>query len=295
MHLNSILAKTLDLGKLIKKDPSLFDLSKLSTFEKLHLLRTDESFYKNKITLKLSAIEKYDILTNSVYADYRPYATLSDKELEKLNDYSYQTLIYVDSTYLKKERVEKLSAYYKNVLFLKYPEKIYKLIGYLPKLDSYTLDSLAHTNPKFLDKISPNWQEFTTNANFWRRMIKFNKKYETIFLDNMNRLLNKTELRNVITAYPHLIKSLTDERMKNSKLTYKEWVLLISRTISLKKNEKIFNGWEIPTELEEIIRLELTTEMLTSKSKSSKVFHKAMKSVFEEDEEIPSETEEEEL
>ena len=149
------------------------------------------------------------------------------------------------------------------------------------------MEGLARRKPSFVDSFVTDLSGYTTTMDFWRYMFKFNKnKYEPLFFKHTNTLTTKTEVRGLIRAHPRLIKDLTPDYTIDSKLTVKEWILLCNTVMNDNRNQKIFDGWEFPPDLQEAFKIDLTMEMLNGKSKLSKRFQTAMNKVLKKPEEV---------
>jgi len=288
-----ILSKVLDFKLLIKNNPELFNLTKLSIVDKTDLLNEDPNFYSTIIKTDESSLnDRVYYLLNLNSKKLTNKIKLSQVELKSLSNHNYISLLRKNFIkYALKERISNLPRFEKIEFFMKNPQWFMEnKINYRPKLTMIRLESISKNNPKFIDTYITDFSEYLTSEYFWRYMLKYNKKYEDIFLLNTKTLDNKTSVRSIIRLHPHLIMKLNENIIQNSKLTVKEWILLISSVISETKNKNIFKNFQFSKEIIEIFKLDLTSELLIGKSKSSKPLSHAMKNVFKIEDEIISES-----
>jgi hypothetical protein len=71
---------------------------------------------------------------------------------------------------------------------------------------------------------------------------------------------------------------VTADIIKNSKLSSKEWVMLIKRVMD--DNPSVFSQWQLSDELVELLRVDITAEVLNGDSAMSVQFRNVMKSVL---------------
>jgi hypothetical protein len=147
-----------------------------------------------------------------------------------------------------------------------------------PKFTVDNLFFLSKRNQKLVDTYITDFSKLSTNCSFWINMIKYDKKYEDIFITNINSVITKTDIRAVCKEFPHIIKKLDIDILGNSKLSCKEWLLLANSVIY--NNPEMFKEWEFNDDLKEAFKLDLTAEMLNGKSSVSRNTQSAMKKLL---------------
>lgn len=287
--LNSILLQAINLEELVKTNPELFNLDCLDIYEKVELLRADFKFFGSRINVSaFSPSDKAHILLNVENKRIAALVKLSDDELEKMPNNKYGELVKKHfRDYIRKERFPKMLKADQQEVFLNEPEWVIENVDKPPRLTSERLRNLARKKPAFIDSYIADFGEFSTDSDFWIAMILYDKKYQGIFLRNTKKLITKTGVRSVIWSYPELIKLIDGDILADSKLTVKEWVLLINHVMA--SREKVFDGWEFSDDLIEIFKMDLIAEFLNGKSTPSVRFQKAMKGVFNKDKDTEDE------
>jgi hypothetical protein len=285
----SILRKAINLENLVKTNPELFDFSKLDIEEKAKLLDGNTKLYMDKIPVAgLSLKDKAFLLLRVKSKAFLKTITLTDEEVQRLLPQQYFEFLKRDfKRYISLDKYENLSKYQQSEIFTMEPEWVIENVKKTPKLTSDKLSEIAHEKPSFIDSHITDYSVFSTSAFFWLSMIKYDKKYEMIFLKNTHTCITKTDVREVCRKNPEIIKKLDKDILADSKLTCKEWVLLTNSIMN--NNEKKFEDWEFSDDLIGIFKLDLMAEMLTGKSKISKRFQSAMKNVFDKEEESEAE------
>jgi hypothetical protein len=280
-ELGRILSRAIDdIEALFETSPEIFKLNSLSIDDKVRLLRMEPKFFKSKLDLeKLSEDDKLYVLYNLKDKKITKEIILNAEELNAINDNSYCRLLEIDfDRFITVERFETLSREPKADIFMKHPAWVVDNALILPKLTKDRLSLLSYTDPKFVDSYITNFSEYSTDQYFWKNMIRFNAKYKGLFLRNTKSLVTKTEVRRVVREKPHIIQLIGKDTLTDSKLTIKEWILLIDSVLT--SYPKMFKDWVLPADVAEVFRLDLTVEMLTGKSKVSVRFQNAMKGVF---------------
>lgn len=278
-----ILARTLDLIKLFAKSPDLFDLSRLSITDKIDLLSSHFSLFDSVFDVTaFTGAEKLQVLLRSKNKKLTSKIILSDDDLDSVSADEYYSLLITDfKAHIRPHLFQKLGKHEREDIFLRYPEWVVENVGEAVKLTSARLEKLTTHRPDFIDQFITDFSAITTTERFWINMISYNgAKYVPIFLNNTRSLMNKTFVRQVVWHYPEIIKKITPETFVDSKLTVKEWVLLIDSVSDYRHNKKVFKDWEMSPELIEAIRYDLTAELLNGKSKLSTRFQNSMKSVL---------------
>ena len=272
-----ILAKTIDMDVLVKKHPELFDFKKLDKEEKVALINHQPKFFFDKIYPLVDNVSEKVYFMTHLKSVYRKKIELTDDEIKSVPLSSYPSLLKVDfEKYIRVEKFNALGKMVQGKIFVNQPEWVLTNASDPPKLTRETLDTLSAKNPAFIEKyVMSNIEKYSLSEFFWTRMIKYNSKYEDVFLHNTDLCCSKTDVRAVFWSHPLLVKKVTKEMLLDSKLTCKEWILLVDQI--LKACSKQFTGWEFSDELKDTIRLDLTAEMLTGKSKLSKRFQNAMR------------------
>ena len=287
--MNRILINAINLNKLVKTNPELFNLTILSLSNKIELLKRDPKFYIDRLYKKDPSLgDKVEIVLEVEDLNIQEKFKLTDEDIQNVDDRCYLNLLDLNfSKYIRKEKFKTLPKAHQVDIFLKEPEWALENLDKIPSFSSEKLSTLAHRKPAFVDKFIEDFSQYSTNAFFWQNMIKFNKKYIDVFLANTNTLITKTDVRQVCKCCPEIIKKLNVDIMDKSKLTCKEWILLSSSIIGV--GHKTFKNWTFSDDMIDAFKLELTAEMLSGKSKMSKRFQYSMKNVFDDKRHLPKE------
>lgn len=275
---NYTLCKTIDAKRALAEHPELFDLKSLSIEDKSDILNTDTKFYIDKLDLEnASAYEKFYLITHSNKSSVFKKFKLSTDEVSKLSKSQLNFLLVADfRTYINVDTYNNLTRSDKSSLFLKRYDWILENIGHPPDMLSDDLSALTR-KPEIIEKYFTDFSTLTTNYIFWSRMISYNKeKWIDIFLHNTHSMLNKSEVRSVISYYPDIIKKLTVDIISDSKLSSKEWALLINRVMNNKS--KFFKDFKLSDEIIEFFELDLSVSVLMGKS--SKQLKSATKNIM---------------
>lgn len=284
MDIEYILGKSVKLRNAFKTNPELFDLSLLTISDYANLIKYDQSTYLDIIApLVTKPDNKITILfhlgSSTKYKKSRDRFALHPDEVDRLSNAFYFQLLKSDfDKYIKKERFEKLSKHDQSNFCLQKPQWFFDNFAILPKLTANNLFELAASEPQFVDTHVTSYTGVTTYSGFWLNMIKHDAKYEDVFLANTKSLVSKTEVRTVLRRHPKLVKKITEDVIANSKLKVKEWVLLCDELI--RSNKQLFNNWKFSDEMKELLRMDLTVEILTGNSKVSVRSQNAMNKVI---------------
>jgi len=284
MHIpHTILSRIIDVSKIIDQHPELLDFTKLSYYEKVELLKINvKTFFKLLDIENADAALKVEILATNKLRTIHTKVVIEENEIESLKNDIYSRLLKIDfKKYVRKERFLKLSKTEQATWFVEAPEWYVENVKEVPQLTSDKLYTLSARHPKFVDIYIKDFSNYCTNDTFWINMIRYDEKFGDIFLANTKTLVNQTEVRRVMYRYPLLVKKLDANIMADSKLTTKQWVLLVEQ---LKKSFKELKDWDFSDEVREAIKLDLTADMLTGKTKTSKRFTGVMKRILETEE-----------
>jgi hypothetical protein len=293
MDLKHILAKAIDVQAAFEAHPELFKFRDLPLHDKVHLMKQDAKTYVEIIAPHItSTAEKLYVLmslgNNDRFKKLKLRFEISPTEIKTLNNGQYTSLLKLNfEKYIDKDMFAKLPKSIQTDFYLEDPVWFFEKLGIIPKLSAPNLSTLSQKFPDFVDKHILDYSNLSTYANFWEYMIRFNPKYENIFLKNTNSLVTKTDVRTVFRKFPRLIKKIDGDILANSKLTVKDWVLLTDSV--MKENKRLFTNWKFSDDIKEIFRLDLVAEMLVGKSKisvrSQNAIDKVIKIVKEEDDE----------
>lgn len=278
-----ILTKALNLDDLLYNHSNVFDFSRITIQDKVTLLNINYTRFCKFIDLSgLSANDKAYAATHLSLRAARHAITFSEDDLKKMPFDAYVSLVSIkgNEKYLRTEIYDKLLKTQKAEIFLTYPTWVVSSGYENPKLTKYNLNELSSRSPGFIESYVSNFSNLSTSDVFWKNMIKYNEKYKKIFLENTNSCTTKTDVRSVVWAYPDIIKLIDADILQSSKLTCKEWVLLISTVMNSAAWEKYHKDWEFSEEVAEMFKLDLMAEMLNGKSSLSIRFQNAMGSVF---------------
>lgn len=278
----AILEKTINIVDLVKSHPELFRLDRLTTLDKVSLFQSDPKFYGTILNLddfsgedKAAAIALLPRLLGKKF-------TLTDEEVLALSADAYVGLLKKDfAKYIKVEKYDKLKKTQKSEIFVEQAPWFTANGIPAPGLTMAQLTALAKTNPLYVFQSITDLSEYATEYNFWVKMIEFKpSKYKAEFLKYNKTLLNTTELRRVVYRYPDIVKLVDADTFEKSKLTRKQWVLLISTVIKDPKHAATFTGWQFPDDVANILKLDLTAEILKGEATQSRKFQAAMTNVF---------------
>lgn len=278
-----ILSTLIDIKKLFKEKPELFDFSKLSLYQIINLLQFDWSTYSTLIDFKAldGSAKALAILNLNKNSNAYKGITLSEEELDKLSSKNYLSLIDKDfRRFIRKENYDKLSRGVKVSIFIDHPEWVIENVDKMPPhLSMKELADMAYKNPKFIKLYITDLSNHSTNYDFWSSMIKYNKEYKDIFLKNTKTVINKSDVRSIIDRYPDIIKMIDKDTLLNFKLTGKELILLCEDII-IRRSPKIFKDWKFPDEVVEAIREDLVVELLSGKSKMTRQMKQAIENTI---------------
>lgn len=284
MNTARILATSVDLIELFKSTPDIFNLDSLTQESKLKLLEDD--FHCYFPFMKLTANDKAFLLLNSSSSTIQKNIILTEKELTMIPDNKYVLLLQRQfKKYIRKERYLALNKTGQREVFVNNSKWVDANIEDWPELTSYNLQSLAHNNPSIIEPYLQRKIKITTNEGFWHTMIKFDSIYKQIFIERTKTLLTKNDVRGVVQKYPEIIKLIDEKTFTDSKLTVKEWLALIYKTIGVdnqRRGNKNFKNWKFSKEMSDLIRLDLMSELLVGKSSTSVHLSNAIEHLLEE-------------
>lgn len=271
-----LILSRIDVLKIVEENPDAINLKGLTYSEKILLLNTFSSL-KDYISIdKLTVSEKYDVhvhIDDATIADKYPFTS---QELAKLPSYRYAVLLeknlkkYYDATVYAK-----LAGRYKIDLYLSDPAGYLNLGLPMPKLTSNLVTGLVTRYPKLVDTHIPDLTDVVTTDTFWRIMLKQNfPKYSALFLTHLNSVSTKTDVRVIFWENPSLITNVTVEHIQNSKLTAKEWSLMIRQ---MKTYKDVLKNWQMSAELKDEIKYSLSVEILDGTSTMSTYVKNSLK------------------
>lgn len=273
-------ALTATIDELFIAHPEYFDLAKLTPAQKADVLHNNAKLYVDHIAaLKLNQNDKLTILTwsNRTPAIISKKITFSDIELKKLTISQYMKLIKHNfDIYIRADIYNSMTKDKQSAVFEMNPGWVIKTTGVMPKLTQNVLNTIAYKSPKLIEEHCTDFTKISTNSWFWENMIEYDSKYEQIFISNTRSCSTKTDVRTVIKQFPRLIKLLTLDIIDDSKLTGKEWALLID--LVMRQNAKEFVGFKLPDDITEYLDFDLSVSIL--KGKGSKRLQKATKNLL---------------
>jgi len=288
-NLNDVLTKILDINKLFTEHPEYFSLNNLMLDEKVVLINSNPEVYFDTLVKNLHPSEKLYLLKNITNKIYLKKLEFSDEEIKKLNKSDLGLLVKTNvKKYLKVDIYNKMSNAAKVEIFLIDKNWVMNNIKEIPKLSEGNITELARQDPEFIDKNISDFSKYSTTHRFWNYMIKHDGKYRKIFLSYADTISTKTEVRSIVYSHPTIIKELDQNNIITAKLTCKEWIYLINDVMESKP--LVFKDWQFSDDLAEVLKLDLTSEMLTGKSKLSTRFQNLMKKFFKKPEEAEDET-----
>lgn len=290
LAIKHILSETIDLEELLVKRPDLFNLSKLLAHQKIELLKENPKLFADKINiLEMSGEDKVYALVHINFKKLKQHVKFTEEELKNLSVLSYIDLLGYDfDKYIRKDIYQKLRRSHRTDIFISHPEWVIANADSVPRLTSTNLRDISYINPNFVDNYITDFSQISVCNVFWENMIEYNENYKSIFIKNTKACITKTHVRTVIYKFPEIIKMIDADILANSKLTCKEWILLINDMYSSYEEE--FIDWCFSEEVNNIFRLDLMAEMLNGRSKLSRRFQSAMNHVFKSKEETNEDT-----
>lgn len=297
-NLDYLLLKATNIRDIATKYPTEFNFQTLSNVERSYIVADAPELAKQMNFLVLR--DKVRLMLGlSKTAMRKSGLTLTDEEVESLSDQDYVSLVTQDwKKYFDYERFKKLGLRAKAKLFVESPRALLAFSGSVPEgLTSDNIYSIADKNIWLFDEdYITDFSKFTTDAEFWLKLIKADyNKYAPIFMKNLKTCKTATEIRRVIELYPQIIKLMDDDTAVNSNMTAKQWAMFIRRLKTKTRTAKILEDWNVPETLQEAIRLDIMSEVLSGKSKLTKVLQTAIDAVLTEKEEEQDEPAEEPL
>ncbi len=259
---------------LLEREPSLFDFSILSYESKIGLLRADAgTFLKHIDPAAFRPADKLRAM-NDLPKTITRDIVFTEAEIHNLRPYEYYHLLCNVSfdKYIRAPLFDKLDRQARSELYIRYPEWVIANAT-VPKLTSCTLATISSNKPAFISKYVTDFTGLSTTSNFWNTMICYDRTYAGVFLKNINTCVTKTDIREVFHRNPALIRRINSDIISNSKLSAKEWLLMIRAVTT--RCAKQFEGWSLPAALVDDFRLDLTAEMLNGKSTLTRQFQNA--------------------
>lgn len=284
VNISAILARTVNLESLIRSNPELFNLSALKVEDKLELLKADSKFYMPLIDVTtFNPTDKVYVLLNAKNKGISGLITFTEDELVKIDDRPYGELVRKDFRFMRASRFPKMLKSDQQEIFLQEPAWVIANTDKPPRLTSERLTALARRKPSFIETYIEDFSGYSTTDDFWKSMIAYNDKFKEVFMKNTKTLITKTQVRAVVWKYPSLIMMIDENTLLDSKLTGKEWVILINSV--MESNEAEFKDWQFPASVAEMMKIDLMAELLNGKASMSVRFQNAMKGVFKTPEE----------
>lgn len=288
-----IILSYLDIEKALKNHIDLFDFSDLvkHTSDIIFLL---DSQYKHTILSridlnKLTPEVKVKILTRVDNKEVKDKITLSVNEITRLDKCYYCQLLCIDfKKYIHIPSYTALSNYDQVRIFLSNPELVASTVKVIPNISIDTLTThskQAKFRPIIQTYVMPCISKMKTSYMFWTNMINYNEENKKLFVKHMNNCATKTDIRSVFKHYPELIFDLTVDDFQNSKLTSKDWVLLIK---ALKSQDSKVNSWVPNNQIYEFLSQGVCIDVLMGVSTTSIHVKKALSMIEIADNSDPS-------
>jgi len=276
-----ILASALDLDieNLVSSRPELFNFKCLHITEKIVLLNHNPTKFAALLDIdKLSLEDKTRVVLNVRSSKIKNNINFTLGELKRVGNIAYRQLVeYNFEKYIKPELWSMLDNKTQTGVFIENSDWVMTHIKEVPHFTSISLETVAYDAPSLLDKHIADFSVYTTTSRFWINMMKFNKtKYQKIFLENTKSCTTKTDVREVLRRYPDMIKLINPAIIANSKLTCKEWILLINQ---IREGNNKLKEWIFSDELIDAFKMDSTAEILNGTSKTSRLFKRSMNNV----------------
>lgn len=276
-----ILRYAIDLGELIKDQPELFNFDGICLNDKINLCL---DYPELKPHLKITANDRLHATLVLNATQLKSSGLYADKQdIIDSNDSLYVALVAKSKTYFDIERYRKCSDRAKGELFTLVPKKVLDEKEPVPRLiSSNNMYLLSNSNIwVFKDGHITDFEKYKTDSAFWNNLLANDYKFfSPIFIANLKHMTLATDVRRVFDRFPELFKLLDENVIVDTPLTPKQWALFINS----KKGSTKLKDWVIPAEFKEAVRLDIMSDVLSGKSKLSKVLQNAISDVLKEEE-----------
>lgn len=232
-------------------------------------MRTKHMYVNERILLSSIDVDELKQIV-MIYPEIIKESLITDEDKISVltADYSYWSKLI---------NIDKCSIKVKTALFVKHPAKHKGLLKDL-KLGKVHYSFIAVRKPtlftlhKFpVDKL---------DGEAWCNLLRSDYlRYEPKFIAQINHINNVTTIRHVLIQYPRILALLTSADIEHSKLTAKQWMLLIESS-DLKYSGNITKGIEYTPEVKEWIGAQLSMDVLIDPSIKTNVFKRASKKVL---------------
>lgn len=244
-----------ELGLVKNRDSKLFD----------EIIRASNLGYKHNL---------YMCLTKGLHIDINSLPPYLKLKLLVFDVYEYKSKIQLSSL----RDIDLILLYVKFGVGI-LPE-LATLISW-HKLGKDSVEFLFNHDKDIVAKYNLSPRQFSFSV--WKELVKNTDLWWGLFLDHLQTLKNKTDVRSVFYAQPRLIELMTEDYIQNSHLTAKEWVLLSHRLTK--------HSVSLPKQTQDYLENKLMCDVLTGTSKTSIFTKKALKDFDEPDEpEAPTES-----
>lgn len=187
----------------------------------------------------------------SLYDSYTSDPSLFN--LERLTD--DQKYILLESNYRVFSKcidITKIENRYIVMLFLK-RKSLHSKVNW-SKVTKKDYATIAMARPGYFREYKLPFEKLSGKG--WGSLFNYDKSHITEFLDNIQYVKNKTDLRSLLTQEPQIIKELTVSSLEKSVLNAKDCVLFFART----------EGAEPSKEVQEWLDMEFHMEVLAGES-----------------------------
>lgn len=276
-YTKEILISTLDLDELLSTQPGIFDFSKIAIGEKIHLIVSHPKVFLKFFDLsKLPHDEKSQVILNCGESVIEKLE-ITEQDLGLLSTHAYLKLLRINfDEYIRESIYHKLNRADQFEIFKINPKWVLGVTKTLPNFTLKNLKELVRDRTNLIDEYITDFSQYSTDYYLWQDLIEYKPAYKSVFLKNQKTCLTKTDIRMVFKKYPDLIKKLDKDLIENSKLTSKEWVLLIDSITKETRNKKVFANWKMSEELIEELKLGATVDILANTTTSTKRFKNAL-------------------
>ena len=129
------------------------------------------------------------------------------------------------------------------------------------QLTRWVVDCAVNNKPSLFKKYDFPIKKLGTSA--WIRLIKFKPEYVDLFLNNIDSIRSKTDLRHIFYRVPDkLFPVITEDQFDKCVLTAKEFMLLYTKAI----RPKTYQNVELSKELKEHLDTSVTMEVFSGTS-----------------------------
>ena len=152
---------------------------------------------------------------------------------------------------------------YKVDLFLLMPKIMLDKIDF-DKVTKVDIGKIARVRPSYVHKYNLPLHRMPIDG--WYRLIKYRKMYLELFVQNLQYIRNKSDIKNFLLRNQEIMPILTVENMEKSCLNAKDWILFLSW-------DGVYGAYS--DEVNDWLDIEFTVDVLSGDSTNTKYTAKA--------------------